>query len=83
MFLLYTPWKHEKTFGFSGVFAGGRGGGGVKMGTLVWNGQMKLFLQAIAQRCSVKKVFLDTSQNSQENTSASVSFLIKLQLGNF
>ena len=32
----------------------------------------------------VKKVFLKTSQNSQENTCASVSFLIKLQTsGNF
>ena len=31
------------------------------------------------QRCSVKKLFLEISQNSQENTSARVSFLIKLQ----
>ena len=30
--------------------------------------------------CSVKKVFLEISQNSQENTCASVSFLIKLQV---
>ena len=29
--------------------------------------------------CSVKKIFLRISQNSQENTSARVSFLIKLQ----
>ena len=29
--------------------------------------------------CSVKKVFLEISQNSQENISAGVSFLIKLQ----
>ena len=29
--------------------------------------------------CSVKKVFLEISQNSQENTRARVSFLIKLQ----
>ena len=28
---------------------------------------------------SVKKVFLEISQNSQENTCARVSFLIKLQ----
>ena len=34
---------------------------------------------AVAQRCSVKKVFLQISQNSQENTCARVSFLIKLQ----
>ena len=31
------------------------------------------------RRCSVKKVFLEISQNSQENTCARVSFLIKLQ----
>ena len=36
-------------------------------------------LEAVAQRCSVKKVFLEISQNSQENTCARVSFLIKLQ----
>ena len=29
--------------------------------------------------CSVKKVFLEILQNSQENTCARVSFLIKLQ----
>ena len=41
-----------------------------------------LFLQyreAVTRRCSVKKVFLDISQNSQENTCARASFLIKLQ----
>ena len=31
------------------------------------------------QRCSVKKVFLEIYHNSQENTCARVSFLIKLQ----
>ena len=35
--------------------------------------------EAVAQRCSVKKVFLKISQNSQESTCARVSFLIKLQ----
>ena len=35
--------------------------------------------EAVARRCSVKKVFLDISQNSQENTCVKVSFLIKLQ----
>ena len=35
--------------------------------------------EAVAQRCSVKKVFLKISQNSQENNCARVSFLIKLQ----
>ena len=36
-------------------------------------------IEAVAQRCSVIKVFLEISQNSQENTCAKVSFLIKLQ----
>ena len=35
--------------------------------------------EAVVQRCSVKNVFLEISQNSQENTCARVSFLIKLQ----
>ena len=35
--------------------------------------------EAVARRCSVKKVFLEISQNSQENTCARVSFLTKLQ----
>ena len=35
--------------------------------------------EAVAQRCSVKKVFLEITQNSQENTCARVSFVIKLQ----
>ena len=37
----------------------------------------------VAQRCSVKKVFLEILKNSQENTSARVYFLIKLQACNF
>ena len=36
--------------------------------------------QAVARWCSVKKVFLEISQNSQENTCARVFFLIKLQV---
>ena len=36
--------------------------------------------EAVVRRCSVKKVFLQISQNSQENTCARVSFLIKLQV---
>ena len=35
--------------------------------------------EAVVRRCSVKKVFLKISDNSQENTRARVSFLIKLQ----
>ena len=36
-------------------------------------------IEAVAQRCSVKEVFLETSKNSQENTCARVSSLVKLQ----
>ena len=35
--------------------------------------------EAVAQTCSVKKVFLENLQNSQESTCARVSFLMKLQ----
>ena len=35
--------------------------------------------ETVAGRCSVKKVFLEISQNSQENTCGRVSFSIKLQ----
>ena len=31
-------------------------------------------LEAVVQKCSVKKVFLEIAQNSQENTCARVSF---------
>ena len=35
--------------------------------------------EAVVRRCSVKMVFLEILQNSEENTGARVSFLIKLQ----
>ena len=35
----------------------------------------ELKAEAVTQRCSVKKGFLEVSQNSQENTCAMVSFL--------
>ena len=35
--------------------------------------------EAVTRRCSLKKVSLEISQNSLENTYARVSFLIKLQ----
>ena len=35
--------------------------------------------EAVTQTCSVKKVFLEISENSQENTCTRVSFLIKFQ----
>ena len=34
--------------------------------------------EAVVLRCSVKKVFLEISQNSEESTCTRVSFLIKL-----
>ena len=40
-----------------------------------WN----LIIEAVVQRFSVEKEFLEISQNSQENTCARVSFSIKLQ----
>ena len=33
--------------------------------------------EVIVQRCSVKKVFLEILQNSQENTCTRISFLVK------
>ena len=36
--------------------------------------------EPVAQRCSLKKVLLEILQNSQENTCARVSFLMKLQV---
>ena len=36
-------------------------------------------LEAVAQTCSVKKVFLEISQNLQESICARASFSIKLQ----
>ena len=42
-------------------------------------GYFILKTKAVAQSCSVKKVFLEISQNSQENTCARVCYLIKLQ----
>ena len=38
---------------------------------------LSLILEAVVQRCSLKKMFLDISQNPQESTCARVSFLIK------
>ena len=35
--------------------------------------------EAVIQKCSVKKLFLEILQNSRENICAKVSFLIKLQ----
>ena len=40
---------------------------------------MGLNTKAVVQTCSVKEVFLEISQNSQENICARVSILIKVQ----
>ena len=56
-------------------------------GSLVFSVPWELFLtkkiqeqtETVVQRSSVEKVFLEILQNSQENTCARVSFLIKLQ----
>ena len=42
-------------------------------------GSGKISPETVVQRCSVKKGFLKTQQNSQQNTLAGVSFLIKMQ----
>ena len=39
----------------------------------------RLVTEAVVRRCSIKKVFLEIPQNSQENTCARDSLLIKLQ----
>ena len=36
--------------------------------------------EAASSRCSVKKVYLEVLQNSQENTCVRISFLIKLKI---
>ena len=40
--------------------------------------QDELQREEVVRKCSVKKVFLKTSQNSQKNNFFGVSFLIKL-----
>ena len=44
-----------------------------------WVRPWSLLSEAVVQMCSVKKVLLEISQNSQENTRGIVSFLLKLQ----
>ena len=41
----------------------------------------RLYSEAATRGVLLKKVLLEISQNSQENTRARVSFLIKLQAG--
>ena len=54
----------------------------VRVYDLKSNGRYIFFMnstEAVAQRCSLKKLLLEISQNSYENTRVIVSFLIKLQ----
>ena len=53
----------------------------IKFGLFDWREVLKFWetTEAVAQTCSVKKVLLEISQNSQENTCAKVSVLIKLE----
>ena len=46
---------------------------------LIFDPRFTTVSEALFRRCSVEEVFLVISQNSQENTNARVSFLIKLQ----
>ena len=47
---------------------------------MLYNHSQLLFSEAVTQRCSLKKMFLEILQNSLENTCAGVFFLIKLQV---
>ena len=48
-------------------------------GFILTQKKQKKLTETVTQRCSVKKVFLEISQNSQENTCSRSSFLIGLQ----
>ena len=50
-------------------------------GAEMFNGTKQIFSfrEVVAQARSVKKVFLEISQNSQESTCARASFLVNLQ----
>ena len=54
-----------------------------KKSKIVRKRNIKKNVEAVMRRCSPKKVFLEISQNSRENTSVRVSFLIKFQACNF
>ena len=41
--------------------------------------QVFQFIEAVEQRCSIKKVFLEILENSQENTCARASFFNKVE----
>ena len=87
---LLIPWNHYKTARFSDDISGNKS----YLSTwihLIFEGKfghdplmsiksyVKAPAEAVAQRCSLKKMLSETSQNLQENTCARDSFLIKLQ----
>ena len=49
------------------------------MGWRMFQELMDKIIEAVVRKCSVKRVLLEISQNSQENICARVSSLIKLQ----
>ena len=49
-------------------------------GKVLYLSALKQRTEVVAQRCSLKKVFLEVLQSSQENTCARISFLMKLQV---
>ena len=60
------------------MFSSQKNAGQIKLLVSVW--WEYWFYRNSHQRCFVKKVFLEILQNSQENTCARASFLIKLQV---
>ena len=52
----------------------------MKMWLKMVNTSFCLTSEAVMQRCSVKKVFLEIQQNSKENTCARVSFFVNLHV---
>ena len=71
-----VPWKDHDVYHYYEIFCNSIW---TALSNLSVSRRSKFSSLSSHQRCSVKKVFLEISQNSQENTCARVSFLIKLQ----
>ena len=74
---MFTKFKKDILYIKKKVIAKNRQDGEYKKKSKTWSEEA--IAEAVVQRCSVKKAFLKISQNSQENTCARVSFLIKLK----
>ena len=48
-----------------------------------WLCNPEFYLEAVVRRCSIKKLFIKISQNSQENTCARVFFFLKVNFAKF